>query len=675
MRLFLLSCACWFAGSCGGLADGDELVLNGSELFRRSTGLQLQLTDDGQIALEHGVLIEDDGPAAGYSYEPNVELLTGDVRIKKQLLVPHRSTTGALLLVAPGGEISAEFNGRRATLEPAGKAGNYWQAFKLDPQLLATGNNDIVLQGSGKLWIARDEDYATGSTERVNHPNRSAISSDAGATWNFDQLGEEDNLDGEYYVRLWLEQFHSAATLTSAVFDAANLGVRPLAPPVTKVKGLQFALTATTPAGTQLRLEARSGAEFSPTVDGWSDWRPLEATGDNIFRFDRPRGRFVQFRLHFTTDDQLVTPLVSRLLIRSDVALADDWTKRVELVEMRNRPLARSSLSFAYEPYDQVQLRALRKQHKLDEVVRGTKSELELLERLAAWSATRWDGLGHLGEAYPSWNAHEILALHADGKPVGGFCQQFNVVFLQACAAFGIPGRIVSIGPASNAETIRSGHETVEVWSHEFGKWIYFDGNTAWYLVDAETRTPLSLLELRERQLNLLAGRQTPKVEVVVIAKTRHQWKGLNDWPNFAELRLVPRSNFLSQTSPLPLNQGMRGWFWTGHAVWSDDRLPRTPLYSHFVTRREDWEPDIGGVELAFETLSEPGHIRVHCTSQMPGIAEFRAAINSDEPRTSTGVFDWQLNEGLNRLRVYAVNTAGRSGEPSQVSIRCSALK
>lgn len=675
MKSLPVVCACCIASIHGELLRADELVLNAPELFRSSTGIELRLTDDGHIVLEHGVLIEDDGPGAGYSYEPNVELLEGEGRVKKQLLVPHCNMTGATLLLAPGGEISAEFNGHLATLEAARKAGNYWQAFKFNPKVLATGANDIVISGKGKLWIARDEDYATGSVQRPKHPNRSAKSSDSGATWNFDRLGERNNVDGEYYVRLWLEQFHSAATLTSAVFDAANLTARPLPSPVTKVNGLQFALTAATPAGTQLRLEARSGTDFVPSVDGWSDWQKLDATGDNDFRFDRPRGRFVQIRLHFETSDPLLTPRVDRLVIRSDVAPADDWTNHAEVTMVRNRPLACSSLPFAYEPYDHVLLRTLRERHKLDEVVRGAKSEMELLGRLAAWSATRWEGLGHLGEAYPPWNAHEILSSHADGKPVGGFCQQFNVVFLQACAAFGIPGRIVSIGPAQGAQSIRSGHETAEIWSHEFGKWIYFDGNTAWYLVDAETRTPLSLLELRERQLLALADRRTPKVEAVVLAKTRHQWKGLNDWPCFAELRLVPRSNFLSQSAPLPLNQGMRGWFWTGHVVWSDDRLSRTPLYSHFVTRREDWEPDIGGVELNLETLPKPGHIRVHCLTQMPGFAVFQAAVDDREARATTGVFDWQLKEGFNRLRVYAVNTSGRRGDPSEISIRCSSLE
>ena len=46
------------------------------------------------------------------------------------------------------------------------------------------------------------------------------------------------------------------------------------------------------------------------------------------------------------------------------------------------------------------------------------------------------------------------------------------------------PGGTFSIsGPHGLA--IRGGHEVVELWSNQFQKWIYVDGNMAWYAVDA----------------------------------------------------------------------------------------------------------------------------------------------------------------------------------------------
>jgi transglutaminase-like putative cysteine protease len=93
--------------------------------------------------------------------------------------------------------------------------------------------------------------------------------------------------------------------------------------------------------------------------------------------------------------------------------------------------------------------------------VKGAKTEFEVIERLARWSAGRW-GRGHLKDAYPPWDALEILKPHADGKPTGGFCQQYNVVFLQACESYGIPGRAVSIGVGDHVITIGGIHGTVQ---------------------------------------------------------------------------------------------------------------------------------------------------------------------------------------------------------------------
>src|SRR5205085_5956646 len=130
---------------------------------------------------------------------------------------------------------------------------------------------------------------------------------------------------------------------------------------------------------------------------------------------------------------------------------------------------------------------------KLDAVARGATGEFELITRLAAWSSRQWRR-GHLREGYPPWDALEILKPHADGTPIGGFCQQYNLVFLQACESFGLVGRAVSIGPGDVAINIRGGHETVEIWSNDFAKWAYIDGNTAWYFVDEKSDVPLSLL-------------------------------------------------------------------------------------------------------------------------------------------------------------------------------------
>ena len=71
------------------------------------------------------------------------------------------------------------------------------------------------------------------------------------------------------------------------------------------------------------------------------------------------------------------------------------------------------------------------------------------------------------------------------------------------------------------------------------------------------------MLELRERQLPTLWGEPVSEVRVVDAVRTKNKqfvWSGLGPKPLnwYLELRLIPRSNFLQEKSPLPLNQGSR---------------------------------------------------------------------------------------------------------------------
>jgi hypothetical protein len=299
-----------------------------------------------------------------------------------------------------------------------------------------------------------------------------------------------------------------------------------------------------------------------------------------------------------------------------------------------------------------------------DTMAVGGKPEWALVSRLAAWSALRWSD-GHLGQSYPPWNALEILKPHSDGKPIGGFCQQFNVVFLQACESFGLIGRAVSIGAGDHGLAIRSGHEVVEIWSNEFAKWIYIDGQAGWYFVD-ERGTPLSLLELRERQLAVRGGQPSDAVRLVRVAKTKWTWSGLAGWPAFAELRLIPRSDWLTRPSPLPLNQGMRGWFWSGHVAWSDDAYPASLLYGQRVGQTANWQWTGQAAAARLQATEASGELRVAIESVIPGGGTLQIRDNDQPPRRVSSEFSWTLRPGVNRLVVEPINRADRAGAGSR---------
>jgi len=635
-----------------------------AQLFAEGTSANLRLSADGSaIELAEGELIEDDGPAAGFSYLPNEERLGLDVRIKKTLIVSDPRTHEAILLVGTGGKIEATINGDEASLEPLGKEGNYWQKFRIAPTHLKAGPNEIVLHGTGSVYIARDEDYAKGSKTRTKHPNRSAKSIDGGKTWSDTKLGTKGDVDGEYYVRLYLVQYPKLSGLESSIIDLGNLDRRDVPPVSASIKSVDVKVEI----DTNPRCDFFYRFSETPKFDESEKWEVVVA-GAEPSRI-RAKGRYMQVGSFLGVLGDGVT--ASRLLSMQITATSDrtnDWTKSLKLVTQRNPAINRTVIPFEYEKFDNAELKKFREENKLDEVVAGAKTEWELIEKLAIWSSQRWEK-GHLNKIYPAWNAREILKPADDGTPIGGFCQQYNLVLLQACESFGLVGRIVSLGSGNMTDKIRSGHETCEIWSNEFDKWVYIDGNTGWYLVDSATKTPLSHLELRERQLAFFADKDFKPVEARVVAETKYKWDGLKSFPPFMELRMIPRSNFLETQVPLPLNQGMRGWFWTGHYVWSDDTLPAAMLYGNRVHRRENWNWSVNQVHITLEPTSTKGEFRVHCDTETPGFETFAAKIDGGTAAPQKSGFSWKLKPGKNRVDVRSRNIAGREGAASWIEI------
>ena len=627
-----------------------------------SQGVQLSL-ESGAIELEEGELVEDDGPAAGYSYRPNEEILKMDTWIRKDLLIPDPSARAATLLVGSSDPLRVWINGKPARIGAGHAVGKSWTAYAFDPALLQPGLNQIVLEGPGKVWIARDDEFASGSRTRTRHPNRSAKTTDGGRTWVDDRLGSEGTVDGEYYVRVYLNRYRSRGELTLPVVDVGNLGGKPWGAPLREIGPIRIGVRADMGSNGRILLSVRSGARPDLRGESWPAWKELDAGGT----LESPAGRYIQVAIAISTADVLKSPRLRGVRIEAAPAKHPDWTRDLKPVDIRNEDVVRTSIPFEYEPFTHPKLKTLREKYGLDEVVKDSKGEFDLIVRLARWTSGQWERM-HLSEGYPPWDALEILAPHPEGTPVGGFCLQYNVVFLQACESFGLVGRVVSIGQGASGGLIPGGgHEVVEIWSNEHRKWVYIDANAGWYAVEPDHEVPLSLHELRDRQLRALRGEQYRDIQVVEIARTRHVWRGLKDWPPFLELRLIPRSNFLEATSPLPLNQGMRGWSWTGYYVWADALAPVSPLFVHRVHRYGNYQWTVNTVHIDLEPAASAGEFRVHMDTETPGFETFLADIDGAGKHPVTSGFLWTLGEGRNRLEVWSRNCAGREGPSSAV--------
>lgn len=642
-----------------------RLRLNARAIYAAAVTSNLNLSPDGAaLQLREGEVIQDDGPASGFSYKSNEEVLSPGIEIRKQLLIADPRASKAVLMVGRGENLKVEVNGKPQKLgAPRDLLYGQWHEYDIDPAALKPGLNDIVISGTGTIRIARADD----SYEPL--PQRSARSTDGGKSWNVDRLGPSGDIAGEYYVRLYLKHFLSRGSILMPVVDVANLQGNPLAPPLTGPGPLRVTVSPTPDADSGVTLRVRSGTSYVPAPNTWSAWLPLDRDGT----LKAPRGRFVQVEVSLTTPNPLVTPRLGEITLTTDPELAKDWTRAVKVVDFHNEEIVRTCIPFRYEPFTRPELKELRTRYRLDEVVKGAKTELEIICKLAAWSSQQWKWKEwHLDEFYPAWNALDILKKGPDGKPVGGFCQQYDLVFLQACESFGFVGRDISISSGRLGRPTTIGHEPMEIWSNQFRKWIWVDGTAAYYPQDVATGVPLSLLEVRQRQVRVLRGEKAEPIRIVRIVDSVHAWRGLDADMSFAELRLIPRSNFLEQKWPLPLNNGKAGWSWSGFDVWTDAEVPAEPIYPNLITRHGNFEWTLNQAHFVLEPTSVRGEFRVHLDTETPGFEAFLAEIDEGKQSTVTAVFTWQLHAGPNRLKVWPRNHAGRDGIASWIDLNMS---
>ncbi len=695
MKLFRDRCGTWRIWSGArfrlssylpwGVALAAALALEGqastvrweaSQLFDQSVTEQIRLDRDGSaLELESGELFEDDGPAAGHSYRKpeNRETVTPTVWIKKTLHIPNPQARTAHMVILSGEPTECLINGQVQSFGPNESGRDQYKTYRFDPKLLREGLNEIILRNSGRVMIARDDEFALGSRTRLHSPNRSAKSTDAGQTWDDAHLGPEGRLDGEYGIRVFLDHYRPTGMLTTPVYDLGNLDGRSLPKLLDESGSVRIRAHVTTAPSGGVRLRIRSGTTYVPAPSAWSEWSSWvksEVSANSL------RGRYFQVAVELGTADPLRSPRFTSLEVETSSAATVGWTSQTHVLEEHNEKIIRSSVPFAYEPLRHERLRTLRETYHLDDVVRGARTDLELMLRLAQWACNAWDWPNHITESYPAWDALEILKSHPDGKPVGGFCQQFNLVFLQACESFGFNGRAISISQGSWQERRPAGgHEIVELWSNEFRKWVYVDGALAWYVVDAQSNVPLSMWELRQRQLPTLRGEPIRPVRVVAADRTRNKqfgWKGVegpdpSNW--YLELRLIPRSNFLEEKSPLPLNQGTEEWAWTGHHVWTDVEVPAGLLFGNRVSKRNDFEWTLNQAHYTLEPMSEPGVWRVHLDTETPSFDTFLSEVDAGPKTAIVSPFTWKLHVGQNRLRVTPRNNAGREGISSWIAL------
>jgi hypothetical protein len=327
-------------------------------------------------------------------------------------------------------------------------------------------------------------------------------------------------------------------------------------------------------------------------------------------------------------------------------------------------------------------MKALREKFKLDDVVAGAGSELEKFVKLRDWVAKQWR-FEAPARHYPAWDADDILTART------GFCVQFAIVFMQCATALGYQTRFLF------GDNSAVGHEVTEVWSNEFGKWIYMDNSNNFHHVDPRTGVPLNMMDVRDLILRTYyagnvadrTNRPAQRVTSPDIAtcyglqmkpvgpKNETMDAGGKDGRFYVplkwmQLRYMDRNNFYGQPLPVPKTQGAT-WDYSDYWLWDDGRQEPVWRYRHVTARRSDLQWTINQVRYAVECDPQPNTLRVQMVTQTPSFDTFLVNANGGGWTPSGSSFLWTLQPGRNRLEMRVRNTSGVEGIVSFIELDC----
>ena len=536
------------------------------------------------------------------------------------------------------------------------------------------------------LYLARADEFEHGGGDPANVGETSFKSTDGGESWKKSPFGPLGQTRAEYSVRLSFDRYVRTGWLATPVIDLWKGDETGFITPVRIPKKILIALRSAVPEETSVEYFYRVGTSPEPFSKEWGPYK-LIGSGEavDIELDDKAvKGRFLQIRAVLTTDNPLETPVVRSVRVETELLQGFTAHESVKTVRADNPVIKYSSIDWEWEPWDRPELKEVRERENLDAVVAGSKTQFEMIMKLLEYATTRVPRMySSPMPDYPGWDARSILE-RIDQHGSLGMCIQFNNLLMGLCLAYGIQGRLLNV----------MNHEVAEVWSDDFGKWVYLEASYAnHYLFDMNTCIPMGMYELHNTYLdyffpdraidwmneltssshtaNLIRERED-KPPVMRSSTTYHQnemlaYKGLVHSPF---MRAVPRNNFYEKPYPMPLSHGSAWWPWNGYINWYDNRTPPKRQYSWHTDRPRDMWPDLNLVRVHATSAHFNKFLYLRFETYTPNFSHFEIYENDcGWKRVDNDRWTWVLVTGKNTLRVRAVTKLGVNGKPSHFEV------
>ena len=680
-----------------------------AELWAQSVSRNLKL-ENNMLLVDDNLLVENDAAALGSIRTEAWDTLERGVVIRKYLdlkVLPREHALISMLIypMVPagpmsGGKLEFSVNGNKPIVY---ELRHFWTSVPVPVSYLKKGKNQIELrvhQSDQKFRIPMALSTVAKSIigQPTSYTGNSRKSTDSGKTWKY--AGSAANI-AEYPIRLKLKAIDQRAWLQTPVINLAEQAAGAVLYLPAEIKTSAIKPDTSRTAGAQWQTRIRTGNTHLPEAGGWTDWRLMSGTNFT----NEKNHRFVQIEYSFGANSDGTSPQIKGLNLQTSWLPVSSVSKLI-VSEVKYYPFVRSSFPFVHEDPAFSELQDFRRQFNLDKVVEGAKTEWEKIKRLRAWTAASWDWFLPNSEFDDllSWDAKKILSgpvAKGNLSQRGGNCLHYAIVFAQACQSFGIPARIVNTNYA-----IWGGHELVEVWARDYGKWIMADPNFDSMFYNKKTGIPLNILELhdlfletyypggevidrdtwsfedRDRRANRIDPNQLPIAMEVggkafsgKIKQDYVWWKvtpntensgysGGYGFYNTAEVRWIPRSNWLSQKLPLPVTHGRTHWGWDGYYAWTDQQTPETPEHRYYVRRASDLYGSLCNVDYS-ATYEGSGKLRLNMATETPGFSHFSLVVNGVQMTEKSNSLVVDLADGKNTIEIRSVDSLGNHGSAS----------
>jgi len=645
----------------------------------------------GGVSLFDMDLVQNDAPGAGKSEKGvSSDAVWGDNRARKifNLDDPRAHRAFLVVFLYRQGKHPLEFtvNGNAARLDTwdLEKCPEMYRWVEFPASWLKKGKNVVDLfcpqaaseQDGWILYLARADEFENGGGDPARVGETSFKSVDGGESWRESPFGPLGDTRAEYSIRLSLDRYVATGWLASPVIDLWKGDSEGFIIPLREIGRMKLTIRADVPEGASVQYYFRRGTEPNPFAESWE---PYEFIGEGAALDFETGGaalnrRYVQFRAVLSTDNPLASPVVKSAVVEAELLERIPLHDNIRVVSAENPVIGYSSLDWEWEKWDRPEFAGLRERENIDEVIGGSRTEFDAQVKILDYVAKKWKWTLPTHN-FPAWDALSVLE-RVDNLGAGGNCITVNNTIGGICMAFGWQARLVNC----------VGHEVIEVWNDEYGKWVVLDGsfdpdNENTYQYDAETAEPLNMLEMHRMYLDYYFPGKT----IDWMKDYTHYQTLREDRPSpvrrgsltpekpsldtgficAAFMRLVPRNNWYEKPYPRPLNHGSTWWPWDGYVNWYDAQTPPKRQYSRHTDRPRDMWPDLNLVHVDATSGFGNDRLFLRFETYTPNFSHFEADVDDTGWKEVGERWTWLLQSGRNTLRVRAVNKLGAKGKPS----------